>query len=73
MLNRSITESLERLNLVEKYKEPWYYNTCYHGNADVCLNVGKFILEFQSRLLYYLTKGRISELVIPIDILVQNF
>ena len=40
MLN-SRNKTLERL--VEKYKGPGYCNSRYHGNADVCFNVGILI------------------------------
>ena len=43
--------SLENVNsrnktlesLFEKYKGPGYYNSSYHGNADVCFNVRNLI------------------------------
>ena len=44
-------------SLVEKYKGPGYCNSRYHGNADICFNVRSLILEFQSRLSFYLTKA----------------
>ena len=41
-------ENVEQLteSLVEKYKGPRYCNTCYHGNADVCLVNSKVVHKF---------------------------